>query len=148
MAIPVLLTVGALGVGWVALSQKRATLPPATLAKPEAGDPVTETTAEDVAAAAESPASVQLADPIVATQTPVTDETIEPSLAMGTSEQNRSLGGSDPSTLPTAPAPAAPVADAISSASPADILFGSGNFSRSQEAFAIMNIGPLTDMVW
>lgn len=157
MALPVLLTVGALGVGWVALSRARADLPapsdnPAD--EPQAQDAGV-TTPSDAQAAADSPAPVPLGVHEItytgpSQPQPMTDATpVVSAFSTGSLEQNRSLGGSDPSTLASAIEPAREVKPVATSLDPAKIYYGSSSgLTRSQVAAAYSEIGTVTGIVW
>jgi hypothetical protein len=160
MALPVLLTVGALGVGFVALSRKRAEMPAAngTAAPTGAIEPAVD---NGVAAAAESPGETVIGDGAIGGTvggTLVTDETPAASAyATGQMEQNKSTGGADPATQPTVLASADGVAASSPEAVPTgsytmnttQLYFGTINgVTKQQEAVALAEMGPIMNMVW
>jgi hypothetical protein len=162
MAIPVLLTVGALGVGFVALSRERAKMPGANGTAPPVGGSGVATDTDGVGAAATSPGATVIGDGAIGGTvggTLVTDPTPDAAaFATGSQECNTSTGGSDPSTQPSVLAAAeglsASSAEAVPAetetyANPAQIYYGTATgVTRTQQSLALAEIGPLTGMVW
>jgi hypothetical protein len=160
MAIPILLTVSALGVGWVALSKKRAAMdaPAPTPDEPQA---TVEPTNEGVEAASAVAEPVTIGDDAIAgTESggavAMTTDTSASGGAGFAVAALGSVGGSDPSTLMSAPAaPAEPESrsDAYvascSSCNTAKAYYGTTDgLSKTQEAYALAELGPLAGEVW
>lgn len=160
MATPMLITVGALTVGFIALSKARANMPGGTQisAPPEAGD-APGVGVQGLEAAADSPGETVMGE-----NTPAFSSgprlSMQPSInpgALVTSDANAqiSMGGKGPSESPSAPvaAPELPpkLMNAITSGpnvNYAQIMYGSTNVTRVQQSQALSEMGPITGEVW
>ncbi len=160
MAMPVILTVGALGVAWVALAKKRADMPGSANPdhQPVVGDPVaTEASVNqaETSASAFMMGSTGIAgtdgDPIMISQ-PSAEPVGMVLTAPGTQP---SVGGADPSCLSSQPMvteakPSTEQRTAVQLASPVSVMYGpkSGRITRAQKSLAFSEVGTLTGMVW
>jgi hypothetical protein len=161
MAIPILLTVSALGVGWVALSKKRATMNDAPVTAPDEPQAEVAPTDEGIEAATMVAEPVTIGDNgIAGTESggavAMTADTSASGGAGFAVQALGSLGGSDPATLmsaPAAPAEEESRSDAYvascSSCNTAKAYYGTTDgLSKTQEAYALAELGPLAGEVW
>lgn len=156
MAIPVLLTVGALTVGFVALSKKRAAMPGGSIsAPPEAGDDAAVGGA-GMEAASDSAGATPLGENGPAFSSggrALTEANLTPHAFV---INTNATSGPDLSTQGTAPvtSPNNKVLEAVASTSSTPvrytaIKFGStSGITRVQQAAALSEIGALTGEVW
>lgn len=170
MALPVLLTIGALTAGYVALSKSRAEMPGS--ADPSAPVLASQSNADGTVGVQQAVASagpVVVGDNNVAApvgQTFVTAPVGVPGTYANVNSDGveLSMGGTDPSCEASAPAIQVPTTHPTAGASDgrhvpaqrvnphistASLYYGSENgLSRAQRAKALAEVGPLAGLVW